>query len=134
MRTNEAPTNYPSVFLSANQIWWLAEKNNSPISESQVRVKVKVMLENKRGAAHPERIAPMRNMRCELVSGEDVSFLVGKLKTLIDASISEKDQNKAMKDMTRLIVWDWFTFITDHTLDHLGDKKKWYTKNKKLVK
>jgi len=77
------------------------------------------------------------NLRCELVSGEDVSYLEGKLKTLADATIPElvggdsNTQNKAIKDVIQTILWDWFNFITDHRTDHLSDKKKWYSENKK---
>lgn len=79
----------------------------------------------------------LRNLRCELISGEDVSFLEGKLKTLADAVIpsivggDDNKQNKAIKDIIRTILWDWFNFITDHNTDHLMDKKKWYQENKK---
>ena len=71
-------------------------------------------------------------VRCELISSSDVSYLEGKLKTLIDASIVDEKQNKATKDMVRLVLWDWFTFIRDHILDHLKDKKEWYKKNKTM--
>jgi len=75
----------------------------------------------------------IKNTRCELVSGSDVSYLEGRLKTFIDAiiPIGHVVQNKATKDIIRVILWDWFNFITDHTTDHLQDKLKWYTKNKK---
>lgn len=72
------------------------------------------------------------NIRCELVSGEDISFFEGKLKTFIESlGLSEK-QEKASKDIVQVMLWDWFNFITDHKLDHLQDKKKWYEKNKTL--
>ena len=92
--------------------------------------------ENTRGAANPERSASMRNTRCELVSGEDVSRLEGRMKTLIDSIIPEglAVQNKATKDIIKVIVWDWFNFITNHKTDHLSDKKKWYVKEDKLTK
>lgn len=73
----------------------------------------------------------MSKMRCELISTSDVSHLEGKLKTLIDASISQEEQNKAIKDMIRLVLWDWFNFITDHNTDHLLEKKEWYKDIKK---
>ena len=76
----------------------------------------------------------MRNVRCELISGEDVSRLEGKMKTLMDSIFPEmtadhkNEQRKAIKDMVRLILWDWFNFITGHHTDHLSEKKKWYSK------
>ena len=74
----------------------------------------------------------MKNVRCELVSGEDISFLEGKLKTLIEAVIPENEmtldtkRSKAIKDMVQIILWNWFNVITDHITDHLQEKKKWY--------
>ena len=87
---------------------------------------VKVMLDKKN----------IRNIRCELVSGEDVSRLEGKLKTLADAAIpkivggDDNLKNKAIKDLMQTVVWDWFNFITSHKTDHLSDKKKWYKEDK----
>lgn len=69
------------------------------------------------------------NSRCELVSGSDVSFLTGKIKTVIDSLGLPDKQEKATKDILRVVLWDWFNFITDHKLDHLIDKKKWYEEN-----
>ena len=82
-------------------------------------------------------MSKISNPRCELVSGEDVSNLEGKLKTFIDAladgsaleSVNDK-KNKATKDIVRLILWDWFNFITNHNTDHLLEKKDWYKENK----
>lgn len=82
-------------------------------------------------------MSEIKNTRCELVSGEDVSFLEGKLKTLADATVPElvggdsNTQNKAIKDVIQTILWDWFNFITDHRTDHLTEKEKWYKENKK---
>ncbi len=98
------------------------------------------MLENKRGSAEPEVSQPeptgreIVNPRCELVSGSDVSYLEGRLKTFIDSIIPEGKvvQNKATKDIIRVILWDWFDFITSHYVDHLRDKKDWYKENKGL--
>lgn len=75
-----------------------------------------------------------KNIRCELVSGEDVSFLEGKLKTLADAVTGgdNSKQNKAVKDLIQTVLWDWFNFITDHITDHLSEKKEWYKENKKI--
>jgi len=75
----------------------------------------------------------IKNPRCQLVSGEDVSFLEGQLKTFIDSIVPEEKvvQNKATKDIVRIVLWDWFNFITDHITDHLSEKKKWYSENKK---
>ena len=72
------------------------------------------------------------NPRCELVSGEDVSQLEGRLKTLIDSIIPEglAVQNKATKDIIRVILWDWFNYITNHTTDHLQEKRSWYKEKK----
>lgn len=45
---------------------------------------------------------------------EDVKFLEGRLKTLIDATISAKDnpdQNKALKDRIRSDVWDFWRLL-----------------------
>ena len=68
----------------------------------------------------------LRNIRCELVSGDDVSFLLGKIKTVIDSLGLPDKQEKATKDIMQTVLWDWFNFITDHNTDHLIDKKKWY--------
>ena len=78
---------------------------------------------------------PLSNARCELISGEDVSYLEGRLKTFIDSIIPEGQavQNKATKDIIRCIIWDWFNFIIDHNTDHLLEKKKWYRENSGLT-
>ena len=70
------------------------------------------------------------NVRCELVSGEDVSFFEGKLKTFIESLGCGEKQEKASKDMVTIILWDWFNFITDHKTDHLVEKKEWYKKER----
>lgn len=70
------------------------------------------------------------NVRCELVSGEDVSFLEGRLKTLVDATGLADKQSKAIKDQVNTILWDWFNFITDYRTDHKIEKKDWYAENK----
>ena len=91
------------------------------------------MLENKRGASEPERTAPAISsacdIRCELVSGEDVSFLEGRLKTFLETLGLQEKQEKSSKDMIRIIAWDWFNFITNHTTNHLQEKKEWYKSN-----
>ena len=69
------------------------------------------------------------NLRCELVSGEDVSFFEGKLKTFIESLGLPEKQEKSAKDVSQTILWDWFNFITDHITDHLSEKKKWYKEN-----
>jgi len=84
-------------------------------------------------------MSEIKNVRCELVSGEDISFLEGKLKTLVDAIIIQEKQNKSAKDIVQTILWDWFNFIINHCADHLLEKKEWYIKkegneiNAKLV-
>ncbi len=70
------------------------------------------------------------NLRCELVSGSNVSHLEGKIKTLIDGLGLPEKQEKAAKDLSQTVLWDWFNFITDHYLDHLKDKLEWYKENK----
>jgi hypothetical protein len=85
---------------------------------------------NKRGSAEIEATAEAKNVRCELVSGEDISFLEGRLKTFIDGLGLPAKQEKAQKDIVQTILWDWFNFITDHILDHLKEKKEWYKENK----
>lgn len=76
--------------------------------------------------------AEPENLRCELVSGEDVSFLEGKLKTLIETFGFEGKRGESAKDVSAIILWDWFNYITEHRTDHLSDKKKWYRENRKL--
>jgi len=67
------------------------------------------------------------NIRCELVSGEEVSFLEGKLKTLIDSMGLPEKQEKAQKDMVRIVLWDWFNYITHwNYTDHSIEKRSWY--------
>jgi len=73
----------------------------------------------------------LSNLRCELVSGSDISFLQGKTKTFIDSLGLPEKQEKATKDVLQVILWDWFNFIVDHITDHLQDKKKWYETHKK---
>jgi len=91
------------------------------------------MSENKRGSAEPESAqSEARNLRCELVSGEDVSHFEGELKTFIESLGLPDKQEKASKDIIQTILWDWFNFITNHILDHLSEKKKWYEENKKI--
>ena len=71
------------------------------------------------------------NVRCELVSGDDVSRLLGKVKTVIDSLGLPEKQEKATKDILQTVLWDWFNFITDYITDHLYDKKKWYQEHNK---
>lgn len=75
-------------------------------------------------------MSEIRNIRCELVSGEDVSFLEGKLKTFIDSVGLPEKQEKAQKDIIQTILWDWFNYITGHITDHLSEKKNWYKENR----
>lgn len=70
--------------------------------------------------------------RCELVGAEDVSFLEGRIKTFIESLGLNEKQETASKDIARDVLWDWFNFITDHNMDYLIDKKKWYKENRKL--
>jgi len=81
------------------------------------------------GKGTPIQTAKINNPRCELVSGEDVSHFEGKLKTFIESIGLPDKQEKASKDMLQTILWDWFNFITNHTVDHLEEKKKWYQEN-----
>ena len=72
-----------------------------------------------------------RNIRCELVSGEDISYLEGQLKTFLESLGMENGrQEEASKDMCQMLLWDWFNFITRHRTDHLSEKKEWYKENK----
>lgn len=79
-------------------------------------------------------IKEIPNLRCELVSGRDISFLEGKLKTIADATVPQlvggdnNIQNKAIKDIIQTILWEWFNHITKHKTDHLFDKINWYVK------
>ena len=88
-------------------------------------------LENEKSYGEPQH--QIRNLRCELVSGEDVSYLEGRLKTFIDSIIPEGFvvKNKATKDIVRIILWDWFNFITDHKTEDLAEKRNWYKGNQK---
>ena len=70
--------------------------------------------------------------RCELVGAEDISFFEGRLKTFIESLGLQEKQEKASKDIVADILWDWFNFITDHNLDYLIDKKKWYKESRDL--
>ena len=70
------------------------------------------------------------NPRCELVSGEDISYFEGRLKTFVESLGLPEKQEKSAKDISQTILWDWFNFITDHVLDHLKEKKEWYKNNK----
>ena len=48
---------------------------------------------------------------------KDFTALTGNLEgqwlTLIDATFSDKEQRKAMKDVVRKMIWDWNTGIID---------------------
>ena len=70
------------------------------------------------------------NVRCELVSGNDVSHLEGELKTFIETFGFDPKREKATKDVLNTILWDWFNFMTDHIVDHLQEKKEWYKKER----
>lgn len=75
---------------------------------------------------------PISNLRCELVSGEDISFLEGKLKTFLESLGLPEKQEKASKDILQTTLWDWFNFITEYTTQSLIFKKNWYKKYKYL--
>ena len=71
-------------------------------------------------------------LNCELISNEDVSFFEGKLKTFIESLGLPPTQEKAAKDISQVMLWDWYCFIRDHYTDHLKEKQDWYNnKNKK---
>lgn len=73
----------------------------------------------------------MKNINCELVSNQDISYLEGRLKTFLESMGLSEKQEKSAKDMIGIIVWDWFTFIRDHLTDHIIEKRKIYqNKNK----
>jgi hypothetical protein len=84
------------------------------------------MLENKLGSTGEQKIY---NIRCELVSGENISFLEGKLKTFIESLGLQEKQEKASKDILQTTLWDWFNFITTYNTDDLNEKQEWYKKN-----
>ena len=75
----------------------------------------------------------INNARCELVSGEEVSFLEGKLKTLIESFGMSEKQEKSSKDMAQMVLWDWYNFICNHQTDHMMEKMDWYQKNNPKV-
>ena len=66
----------------------------------------------------------------ELVGSDDIRFLEGKLKTCIDSLGLPEKQEKATKDITQEIIWDWFYYIKEHYTDYLQEKRKWYFKSK----
>ena len=74
----------------------------------------------------------IRNTRCELVSGTDVSFFEGRLKTLIETLGLPEKQERSAKGIINTVLWDWFNYITNHRTDHLSEKKEWYKENRKL--
>lgn len=80
-----------------------------------------------------ESTAKIENLRCELVSGDDVSRLLGKVKTVIDSLGLLEKQEKATKDILQTVLWDWFNFITDHKTDYLSDKRKWFKEHEKTM-
>lgn len=75
-------------------------------------------------------MSKIRNLRCELVSGEDISHFEGKLKTFVESLGIPEKQEKSAKDISQTILWDWFNFITAHITDHLQKKKEWYKENR----
>lgn len=68
----------------------------------------------------------VRNLRCELVSGQDVSMLEGRIKTIIESFGLPDRQEKSGKDIVNTILWNWFNCITNEDTDHLKEKKSWY--------
>lgn len=44
---------------------------------------------------------------------ERINDLVGKILTLVDATFTDKDQRKAMRDLFMQICWDWYTGQSD---------------------
>jgi hypothetical protein len=45
---------------------------------------------------------------------EDINNLVGRIKTLLDASISDPEQRKASKDVFNNEIWSWYTGRLDN--------------------
>lgn len=84
---------------------------------------VKVMSKNIVQLNNPENVS-------ELVGGDDISFLEGKLKTFIESLGFPEKQEKATKDIIQEIIWDWFYYIRDHYTDYLLDKRRWYFQNR----
>ena len=44
---------------------------------------------------------------------EDINNLIGRVKTLIDASTSDAEQRKATKDVFNNEIWSWYTGRTE---------------------
>jgi len=62
-------------------------------------------------------------LNCVLVSNQDISHFLGKLKTFIESLGLSERQDKAAKDIIQVMLWDWYTFIRDHNTDHLLEKE-----------
>ena len=71
-------------------------------------------------------MSELKNLNCELISNEDISYLEGKLKTFIESMGLLEKQEKATKDVLTTILWDWYCFIRDHSTDHKEEKRCWY--------
>ena len=50
------------------------------------------------------------------VSPYEVSYLEGRLLTVIDASIGDPEQRKALKDIIRQNVWSWYDSSPRHVV------------------
>lgn len=50
---------------------------------------------------------------CPVIPYERVNDLVGKILTLVDATFSDKEQRKAMKDLFTQIPWSWYNGHSD---------------------
>jgi hypothetical protein len=48
-----------------------------------------------------------------VVSYDRINYLVGKLLTVVDASFSDMEQRKAVKDLIKQIPWDWHNSMTE---------------------
>lgn len=43
-----------------------------------------------------------------------INHLVGKLLTMIDATVTDKEQRQAQKDLFKQIAWDWYQTYRDN--------------------
>ena len=124
----------PTIRHRDNIIWGPPQVELNRILVVSVKSSLVSYVMNKNSKALIDGTPSIINISCELVSGEDISYLEGRLKTFIDSIIPEGQivQNRATKDIIRVILWDWFRMITNYYTDHLYEKKDWYKENKGL--
>lgn len=72
---------------------------------------------------NPESTAPVSkdDMTMSYVSlHSQFNFMLGDILTILDATVVDKQQNKAVKDLVKRTVWDRFNFMTPSSRGAVG--------------